>query len=449
MLYNIYVSPLKKVPGPLINLIFPIIHDAYLLGGTYPEYCLDMHNKYGNVVRLSWNQVSFSSESAAKELYATYGYQKSNIYEILSVVGETTFSTRNKDFHRQRKKIIAPCFSDKVIGSVEYLVKKNLDNFVSKINEFVTQDQKLDFGLYFHYFAFDVIGDLAFGKSFNMLKDGHHPIVDWVKDLSKIGALVFTFPFMKYYQFKTVKKLYEFSYDAIRNTRSNPGKTTILGALIEAADPETGKKLNEKELAEESILQLAAGTDTTSHSLTWLFYLLSNHPEIYQNVKDEMLKIFPNKQTITYNICKLECHYLNAVIHEGLRIVPAIGGTPTRLVPKGGKIIDEYYIPEGCTVGTNINALHNLSIVWKDPEAFNPKRWLKNGKFKNNSNFMPFSMGPRGCIGRQLAWMELYLVSATLIRNFTFKRESSRPIDRKSFITTQPAEAIKVSIIKH
>ncbi|KAI9291354.1 cytochrome P450, partial [Neoconidiobolus thromboides FSU 785] len=68
-----------------------------------------------------------------------------------------------------------------------------------------------------------------------------------------------------------------------------------------------------------------------------------------------------------------------------------------------------------------INSLHNLPSLWKNPDAFDPQRWLQDGKFKTNPNFSPFLIGPRACVGRTLAWMELYLVSANLIRNFTFK----------------------------
>ncbi|KAI9292044.1 cytochrome P450 [Neoconidiobolus thromboides FSU 785] len=405
--------------------------------------------KYGNVVRLSWNEVSFSSDSALKEIYSTYAYVKDEIYEIFKIVGETIFSTRNRDFHRQRKKIIAPSFSEKSIESMEYLVKKNIDTFVDKVNTLSTQSQKLDLGLYFHYFAFDVIGDFAFGKSFNMLRDGYHPIVKWTHDMTKLSILVFTFPFMKYYQFDSIKNLFEFTHAAIKHAKNNPGRASILNTLIKAMDPDTGKKLSEREIAEESISQLSGGTDTTSHSLTWIFYLLTKNPDVYQKVKEEIVTMFPNKESITYSKCKTECHYLNAVIHEGLRIFPVVGGTPTRLVPSGGKVIDGYYMPGKTVVGVCFNVLHNLPTQWEKPEVFDPQRWLLNGKFKTNNNFSPFLIGPRACVGRTLAWMELYLVSANLIRNFTFDRNGEKDIDHKCFITTQPMEPIKVSITKN
>ncbi|KAI9291035.1 cytochrome P450 [Neoconidiobolus thromboides FSU 785] len=449
VIHSIFFSPLKNVPGPLINLIFPFVNYIYIINGTYPEYALNLHKKHGNVVRLSWSKISFSSDSALKEIYSTYSYIKDQTYEIFQIIGETILSTRSRAFHRQRKKIIAPSFSEKAIESIEHLVKKNVDIFVNKVDALATQNQKLDLGLYFHYFAFDIIGDLAFGKSFNMLRDGYHPIVKWTHDISKLSILVLLFPFLKYHQFDSIKKLYEFTYESIKEARNSPDRANILNTLIKATDPDTGEHLSEKEIAEESILQIGAGTDTTSNSLTWIFYSLTNNPEVYKKVKEEMLAIFPDKDLITYTKCKSECHYLSAVIHESLRILPVAGSAPTRVVPKGGRVIDGYYIPEKVTVGVTINALHNSPSVWKNPNVFDPQRWLEDGKFKTNSNFSPFLIGPRACVGRTLAWMELYLVCANMIRNFTFKRIDKKKISRKNYVTTKPGEPIEVSIIKN
>ncbi|KAI9296964.1 cytochrome P450, partial [Neoconidiobolus thromboides FSU 785] len=178
-------------------------------------------------------------------------------------------------------------------------------------------------------------------------------------------------------------------------------------------------------------------------------YLLSSQPDRYEKVREVICTVFSGKDLITYNKCKSECHYLNAVIHEGLRMIPVVGGNAPRLVPKGGRVIDGYFIPEGVVVGVSMNSIHNLPSNWKDPSHFNAKRWLKNGKFQSNPNFMPFLLGPRGCVGRTLAWMELYLVTANLVRNFTFERENEKVIRYKNFITTQPIEPINVYVTKN
>ncbi|KAI9298435.1 cytochrome P450 [Neoconidiobolus thromboides FSU 785] len=443
VIYSIFFSPLRKIPGPLIYQFFPIIFQYYMWKGTGHKVIFELHKKYGSVVRLGRIAVSFESDSACKELYSTYTYPKSRFYSAFQLVGETIFSTRDKDFHRQRKKILAPSFSEKAIDSIEHIVIENVINLINKIKNLAKEKDVFDLSIYFHYFSFDVIGSLAFGNSFDMLNEGYHPVIGWIKDFFFISILCTMMPILKIYKFKSVQNLYEFAYKAIENSKSHPDRTTILNAFITASDPDTGKKLTEKELAEESIIQLIAGTDTTSNSLAWTFYLLSKHPDIYEKLRQEIANTFPNKDEITFNKCKTECPYLSAVLHESLRIVPVVSGNVMRIVPKGGRIIDGYFIPEDSIVGINIKALHNSVRNWKDPEVFNPDRWIQNKKFKMNSNFMPFLIGPRACIGRTLAWMELYLVSANLIKNFSFElKDKTKELDSIFYVVSAPDDKL-------
>ncbi|KAI9296044.1 cytochrome P450 [Neoconidiobolus thromboides FSU 785] len=448
VIYSLFVCPLRKVPGPLILHFIPFYYKFKLANGTSHEYVLNIHKKYGPIARIGGDLVSVVSDSACKEIHSTYGYLKDGLYEASKLTGVNTFNTNDKDDHRFKKRILAPFFSDNTILSIENVVKENVDNLVNKLNEHSDTEQKFDLGLYFHYFSFDIIGDLGYGKSFGIVKQGYHPVVDWIKDAFRLSFLVAVFPALKHLEYTSIKSIYQFSYDAINNAKNCPDKTTIMNALLNTEDPETGRKLNEKEIAEESILQIVAGTDTTSNTLTWFFYNLANNPDVYEKVEKEIHDTFPDKRSIDYTKIKSECHYLNAVIHESMRIIPVAPGIISRSVPKGGKVIDGYFIPEGISIGASIVSKHNLASLWEDPDSFNPERWLENGKFKNNPNFMPFSIGPRACIGRSLAWMELYLVTANLIRNFKFERENNKKIASKYFMVVQPAEPILYIINK-
>ncbi|KAI9296053.1 cytochrome P450 [Neoconidiobolus thromboides FSU 785] len=448
VIHSLFFCPLRKVPGPLIVHFIPFYYKLKQADGTLHEYALNIHKKYGHTVRIGGDLISVVSDSACKEIHNTYDYLKDGLYEAIKVMGENMLNTNDKEGHRFKKRILAPFFSDKTILSVENVVKENVDNLVNKLEEFSDNNQKFDLGLYFHYFSFDIIGDLGFGKPFNMVKKGYHPVIDWIKDVFRITFLVAAFPALKHFQYACIKSLYQFSFDAINDAKNHPDKVTIMNALINAEDPETGKKLSEKEVAEESMLQIAAGTDTTSNTLTWFFYNLANNPDVYEKVEKEIHSTFPNKGSINYSKVKSECHYLNATIHESMRIKPVAPGVLSRFVPKGGRVIDGYFIPEGTSVGAAAIAKHNLPSLWEDPDNFNPERWLENGKFKNNPNFFPFSIGPRACIGRSLAWMELYLVTATLIRNFRFERENNKRISSKFYMVVQPTEPICYTVNK-
>ncbi|KAI9298337.1 cytochrome P450 [Neoconidiobolus thromboides FSU 785] len=449
VIYNLFFSPLSKIPGPLIHQIFPSYFRIFTFSGDMHTYIRDLHEKYGEAVRLNWNSVSFSSDEATKVIYSTYAFPKSGFYHGFQVIGETIIGTMDKDFHRQRKKILAPSFSDKAIGNIEYLVKENVDNLVNKVGEMALENKDFDFGLLFHYFSFDVIGDVAYGRSFDMIKNGYHPVIGWIKDFFSKVILVGVFPFLKKFKFGSLTQLYKFSYEAVKNAKESPDRVTVLSTLITASDPDTGKTLSEKEIVEESIVQLVAGSDTTSNSLTWTFYLLSKHPEIYNKLKIELIEKFPNEDTIDYNSCK-ECVYLKAVIYESMRILPAVSGNLPRYAPKGGKVVNGYFIPENTIVSSSVLALHYNTKYWKDPEVFNPGRWIdENGEFKSHKYFMPFLIGPRACLGRSLAWMELYLATASLARNFSFKLKDESDVKSKLRIVTTPVKSINMFAFKY
>ncbi|KAI9295030.1 cytochrome P450 [Neoconidiobolus thromboides FSU 785] len=449
IIYNLYISPLRKIPGPLINQIFPFLPRYYLFNGTFHLYVTGLHEIYGSAVRLNWDSISFCSDEAAKRINSTYTFPKSRKTNGFQVVGETILSTRDKEFHRQRKKILAFSFSDKTISNVEYLVKQNVNILVNKIEEKALKGEYFNIGLLFNYFSFDVIGDVAYGKSFDMLKNGYHPVIGWIKNFFVIAVFVGPFPFLKHYKFESVTQLYKFSYEAVKNAKGCSDRVTILNTLINASDPDTGKKLSEKEIVEESIIQLIAGSDTTSNSLTWTFYLLSKHPEVYDKLKEELISTFPNKEAVNYDICR-ENVYLRAVIYESLRIRPATAGSLVRSVPNGGRIVDGYFLPENTTVSLSMNALHNTTNNWENPHLFDPERWIDEyGQFKLNDNFYPFSVGPRGCLGRSLAWMELYLATASLVRNFSFTLKDKNEVKSKLYIVSSPEKPINVFAFKH
>ena len=123
------------------------------------------------------------------------------------------------------------------------------------------------------------------------------------------------------------------------------------------------------------------------------------------------------------------CTYLKACIDETMRISPPVGSALYREVEAGGATIDGMYIPAGIDIGTAIYSIHHNPDYYPDPFEFKPERWLLNpeaGVTQDDvalaqSAFNPFSLGPRGCIGRGLAMLEMQLLIATIIYEFDFK----------------------------
>jgi len=117
----------------------------------------------------------------------------------------------------------------------------------------------------------------------------------------------------------------------------------------------------------------------------------------------------------------MKLRYLEATIYEALRLFPPSAASQQRIVPAGGATIDGYYIPAGKTVAVSPWAATRSRLNFHEPDLFLPERWLgEDPRFANDhlNASLPFGTGPRVCIGRNLAYMEMRLILAHLLWNF-------------------------------
>ena len=153
-----------------------------------------------------------------------------------------------------------------------------------------------------------------------------------------------------------------------------------------------------------------------------LFYLC-RYPHAYEKVTKEVRDHFNSADEIHAGPILSSCKYLRACIDETLRISPSAGSALWREALKGGAAIDGIFIPEGYDVGVCVYAIQHNPAYYPDPFRYSPERWLSNDdSFKSAQNaHTPFSIGPRGCIGKSLAIMELMMTIAMVVYIFDFK----------------------------
>lgn len=166
-----------------------------------------------------------------------------------------------------------------------------------------------------------------------------------------------------------------------------------------------------------------AGSETTASLLAGLTMWLMRTPEKYRKLCDEIRGSFPTAQDMTFTRLQ-QLPFMNACLEEGMRIFPSIPTGLVRTVPKGGDSISGEWIPGGTTVSVHAWSATHTALNWTDPESFIPERWLEDGdskdRFKNDRKdaSQPFSLGPRGCIGRHLSYLELRLILGNLCKLF-------------------------------
>jgi cytochrome P450 len=176
------------------------------------------------------------------------------------------------------------------------------------------------------------------------------------------------------------------------------------------------------------------GADTTSTTMSALMFYLSRYPECYKRLTEEIRAAFDSGNDIKSGPVLSYCTYLRACIDETLRLSPPVGGVLWRELEPHDKdpyVIDGHFIPPGTQVGVSIYALHHNPENFKDPFTFNPERWLldddasediKAEKRRMNDAFTAFSVGPRGCAGKAMAYMEASLTMAKMLWYCDFER---------------------------
>ncbi len=158
-----------------------------------------------------------------------------------------------------------------------------------------------------------------------------------------------------------------------------------------------------------------------------MFYL-SRYPHAYTKLAQEIRTAFPSTNAVAPGPTLKNCRYLRACIDEAMRLSPSIGSCLFREVETGGQMVDGHHIPSGCEVGTAIYSIHHHGDYYRQPESFIPERWLVEEGYATAAQvemaqlaFNPFSLGPRGCIGKQLAYAELTYTVAKVIASFDFR----------------------------
>jgi hypothetical protein len=173
-----------------------------------------------------------------------------------------------------------------------------------------------------------------------------------------------------------------------------------------------------------------AGSETTASLLAGLAMWLMRTPHAYQKLTTEIRERFSSADKMHFSELQ-ECTYMNACIDEALRIFPPVPTGLTRTVPAGGDTVAGEVLPGGTTVSVYSWAATHSPHNFSRPDEFVPERWLDPAfDFEKKEASQAFSLGPRGCIGKHLTYLELRLILANLLWHFDLERaDGDEPVD--------------------
>ncbi|HZM23772.1 MAG TPA: cytochrome P450 [Anaerolineales bacterium] len=233
-------------------------------------------------------------------------------------------------------------------------------------------------------------------------------------------------------------------YPLIENARKDP-KDDLLGMLLAMRDEETGEGMTDQQARDEVVTIFFAGHETTAASMAWAFYLLSEHPEVEERVRNELKSVLNGRIPTSADLPKLA--YTQQVIQEVLRLYPAAYLFAREAVTDD--VIDGYPIPPKTLIFITPFITHRDPTYWPDPERFDPDRFAPEQVSNRPRHiYYPFGEGPHVCIGNNFALMEMQLILAIALQRFRLTLVPNHPIAFKPEATLRPKYGMKMIVKK-
>ncbi|EXJ93260.1 hypothetical protein A1O1_01651 [Capronia coronata CBS 617.96] len=420
----IIIQRTTRVPGPWYTHFTSLVLKYHEFSKNRRLWIHSLHERYGPVVRLAPNEVSFANLEGMKEIYQSggSGYDKTEFYDLFKQYGERTmFSTLNKQDHAQRKKLFADRYAMTNIMRSEIL--KGIEQRAASVMEKVKASvgRHLDVYVILHCYALDCASHFLFnpGGTDTLNNPSELPLMKELSyhDSIKQRLVQHYWPRLnnvlkKIFSPKSVPRSKD--YVLSRASTTNESETSLIHKLQSKSS-----SLSTIQMAAECMDHMAAGIDTTGDSLCFIMYEISlpRSQHIQTKLRAELL----SNPTARFD----DFPYLDAVIKEGLRLFPPIPMSHPRYVPgPSGRHISGHYLPSGSIVSCQPYSLHLLNAsIWgpSDPTHFVPERWLDDEKrlVEMNRLFFSFGAGGRGCIGRSLAITEMKTLLRELYLRYT------------------------------
>jgi cytochrome P450 len=213
--------------------------------------------------------------------------------------------------------------------------------------------------------------------------------------------------------------------------KSGEDQGDLLTMLMMARD-EDGTAMTDQQLRDEAVTIFLAGQETTANAMGWAFYLLSQHPEVEAKLHAEVDRVLAGRAPTLEDLKQLP--YTEMVVKEVLRLYP-----PAWLISREANDevqIGEYTFPAGTLFGVMIYHLHRSPQWWDQPDAFIPERFSPENEHKINKRaYIPFSNGPRICIGNTFAQMEAQIILAQVASQYRLAVEPGYKVEMMPRLT--------------
>ncbi|KAF4636467.1 hypothetical protein G7Y89_g1609 [Cudoniella acicularis] len=417
-IYNVFFHPLREYPGPFLSRATRLIWAYHAFNGNIPYYVARLHERYGEVVRIAPDELSYRASQAWTDIY---GHRTPNGLGNLpketrtrpkEVNGVPSIITANDETHRRMRRLQSHMFSEKALAAQEPLVNGYVDKLISRLHEQARKPETSIVDIHLNvtapqteseltvgsYTTFDILGDLAFGDSFGCLSsDVLHP---WIVNIFRSVKDDAFIRVSKHFPWPLESLIYAMRPKALGNARQEEfefaarkarqrmaqgatDRADFIGYILKYNDE---KGMTPDEIESNSSLLILAGSETTATFLSGITYNLLRAPDVLKKLTDLVRTTFTTESEINIlSVQKLD--YFTACLEEGLRMYPPIPSGLPRTTTAEGNIICSKYVPPGTTVSVQQWTTYHSPENFTDPELFVPERWMKEvpEKYKDDN----------------------------------------------------------------
>ncbi|KAF7556158.1 hypothetical protein G7Z17_g1634 [Cylindrodendrum hubeiense] len=418
-------------------------------------------HKIHPVIRIGPNSLSFSGVQAIKDIYG-HGTPctKDAFYEVTAGTHSHLADVIDKAEHARKRKVLSSAYALKNLEDWEFKVAEKADQFLKACDAAATaplkagtnpdpSDLKFDYRKYSNFFSIDAIADIGISEKLGMLvrgddtcsaerMDGTMHEVHFRDALHSLAraqvCLVWAYPWYKFNTF--LSKLVSSDFRRMMHLDRCWNDMVYHRARKRMARYEAGEShddffqalmhdksgqdhnLDWGEIVAEVSIMMNAGSDTTAMAMVNVMYYLLKHPDILKKLREEVDAVVDADEVVTpYDKVK-HLPYLQAVLNESLRISPPVVFSLPRKTPAEGYQISSEFIPGNTSVSISAYVAHRDEEVFPDAETFNPDRWLGDKGRELQRGFIAFSAGARGCIGRNISYLEQTVLLASVVHRY-------------------------------
>ena len=463
-------QPLQKYPGPwlakhtnLWRLVQSLTHSR-----SRP-FIISQHEKYGPIVRVGPNSLSFSDPAARADIYGSKVLLKSDFYLTAAAVSKgratpSLFSTTNIEWHKNVRGVFNKFYQvSRFRKYMEPVMRQSIPLLIEQIGRTQEDHPYIDIAKWIQLLTLDVMTGLTFGESFGFLERGgdvnsvmkdssfYHSYNQHVGQMPWLHNLFLKNPlrcWLQRHRFlsESSNPLATFARKHLERRAAVVGhaqSTCMLDDFLEekrrqevdakSTEPQasdtTSKTIDDNKILGMLMGNILAGWATTSIALTMALYFIASDKSVYERLLEEINGV---SGSITDALPSIEdvrkMTYLDHCIMETLRLHPPVRFSPERVVPPASKIIAQEVIPGGTIVSVSAWVLHqNTAVFGPDVQTFNPDRWSgPEDKIRvMERNLGAFGWDEYMCIGRQLSMLEIPIALLSILRHFDV--ELSRP----------------------